>query len=76
MFRLKNATEFWRKGPAASDDNDKIIGGVPVLENEIPWQVALLNQDGSWRGCGAILLSCDPVIVITAAHCVTNPLKP
>ena len=34
-----------------------------VLENDIPWQVALLNQDGSWRGCSVILLSFDPVIV-------------
>ena len=62
--------------PFLKADDEKIIGGVPVLENEIPWQVALLNQDGSWRGCSAILLSCDPVIVITAAHCVTNPSIP
>ena len=48
----------------------KIVGGTVVAENEIPWQVSLLKTDGSWSGCGAILLSCDPLIVITAAHCV------
>ena len=35
-----------------------------------PLQVAILKSDNSWDGCGALLLSCDPLIVITAAHCV------
>ena len=70
---MKNATECGRKGGTGGSyrvNDDKIIGGTPALENEIPWQVALISEDGSWRGCSAILLSCDPVIVITAAHCV------
>ena len=33
-------------------------------------KVAVLKADNSWDGCGALLLSCDPLIVITAAHCV------
>ena len=32
--------------------------------------MALLRKDGGWAGCGAVLLSCDPLIVVTAAHCV------
>ena len=71
---MKNATECGRKGGSApylhQDDTDtKIIGGVQALENEFPWQVAILHANNTWRGCGAILLSCDPVIVVSAAHC-------
>ena len=29
-------------------------------------------RDNSWYGCGASILSCDPVLIITAAHCVYN----
>lgn len=35
-------------------------------------KVSLLRSDGSWAGCGAALLSCSPVIVITGAHCVAR----
>ena len=73
LSRLKNATECGRKGPG---NDNRIVGGVSVRENEIPWQVAILAQNGSWSGNNAILLSCDPVIVLTAAHCVTNPFQP
>ena len=73
LSRLKNATECGRKGPGK---DNRIVGGVPVRENEIPWQVAILAQNGSWSGNNAILLSCDPVIVITAAHCVTSVSHP
>jgi len=27
------------------------------------------NSDGSFYGCGATIISCDPVIIISAAHC-------
>jgi len=75
--RLKNATECGRKGGSApylhqGDTDTKIIGGVQALENEFPWQVAILHANNTWRGCGAILLSCDPVIVVSAAHCLTG----
>ena len=29
-----------------------------------------MKRDGSFYGCGAVLLSCQPVTVLTAAHCV------
>ena len=67
-------------------DPFRVIGGDLSSENEIPWQVisslqsrcykihafqvAILKAENSWDGCGALLLSCDPLIVITAAHCV------
>ena len=28
------------------------------------------EKDTNWDGCGALLPSCDPLIVITAAHCM------
>merc|ERR1719420_1022918 len=66
--RLKNATRCGRKS------YQRIIGGDITNENEFPWQCALLNSDGSFFGCSAVLLSCDPVILVTAAHCfVQNP---
>jgi len=72
--RLKNATECGRKGGTGpylhkEDQDPKIVGGVPAVENEFPWQVAVMTTNNTWRGCGAILLSCDPIIVISAAHC-------
>ena len=33
-------------------------------------QVSMMKRDGSFYGCGAVLLSCQPVTVLTAAHCV------
>ena len=39
-----------------------------LLETNV--QVSLLHSDGTWAGCGAALLSCSPLIVVTAAHCV------
>jgi len=75
--RLMNTTDCGRKGGSApyfhQDNTDnKIVGGVEALENEFPWQVAIMFANDSWRGCGAILLSCDPVVVVSAAHCVTR----
>ena len=72
IYRLKNTTECGRKGgtgPYLKQD-EKVIGGIPAVENEIPWQVGVMWQDETWLGCGAILLSCDPVIVVSAAHCL------
>ena len=28
------------------------------------------RSDNRWRGCGATLLGCNPVIIVTAAHCL------
>ena len=29
----------------------------------------LRRSSGNWYGCGATIISCDPLIVISAAHC-------
>ena len=47
----------------------RIVGGVSTAENEIPWMVGVLTAGDVYYGCGAVLLSCDPVIVVSAAHC-------
>ena len=51
-------------------DDTRVVGGTLARENEFPWHVAILRQYNGWHGCSATLLSCDPVIVVTAAHCV------
>ena len=36
------------------------------------------RSDNRWRGCGAALLSCNPPVIVTAAHClqgVDDPSK-
>ena len=70
-----NATDCGRKGGVApylhQKVNTKIVNGVKALENEFPWQVAIMKANDTWRGCSAILLSCDPIIVVSAAHCLT-----
>merc|ERR1711881_24017 len=48
---------------------NRIVGGNGTAEGEIPWQCAILKRDGSWLGCGAVLLHCNPTIIVTAAHC-------
>ena len=47
----------------------RIVGGNLTAEGEIPWQCSLLKSDNTWLGCGAVLLHCNPTIVLTAAHC-------
>ena len=46
----------------------------PTVFGEGPYlhlvQVSMMKRDGSFYGCGAVLLSCQPVTVLTAAHCV------
>ena len=49
--------------------NVRIVGGVEASENQIPWQCSIKNSDGSFYGCAASIISCDPVIIISAAHC-------
>ena len=48
----------------------RTVGGSETGEHEVPWQVALLREDGTWDGCGGLLLNCDPPVILTAAHCV------
>ena len=53
-------------------DPARVVGGEITGELEVPWQVAILKSDGRWDGCGGLLLSCHPPIIITAAHCVAR----
>ena len=53
-------------------DPARVVGGQVTGELEVPWQVALLRSDGTWDGCGALLLNCRPAIILTAAHCVAR----
>jgi len=47
----------------------RIVGGQNAAENEFPWHCALISKSGKFYGCSATLLSCNPVILVTAAHC-------
>ena len=49
--------------------SNRIVGGEEAGENEFPWMCAVLNADNSFYGCGATILSCNPTIIISAAHC-------
>ena len=53
-------------------DPARVVGGQITGELEVPWQAALLRADGRWDGCGALLLNCQPAIILTAAHCVAR----
>eukprot|EP00090_Calanus_glacialis_P018992 TRINITY_DN2930_c2_g1_i2.p1 TRINITY_DN2930_c2_g1~~TRINITY_DN2930_c2_g1_i2.p1 ORF type:complete len:374 (+),score=80.97 TRINITY_DN2930_c2_g1_i2:72-1193(+) len=52
--------------------NKRIIGGEEARENEFPWMCSVLYSDSEFYGCGATLLSCDPVIIVSAAHCFSG----
>lgn len=52
--------------------SSRIIGGEEARENEFPWMCSILFSDNSFYGCGATLLSCDPVIIVSAAHCFSG----
>ena len=49
--------------------NWRIVGGEDATENQLPWQCGILSRDDTWYGCGATLLNCHPVIIVSAAHC-------
>ncbi|XP_023333602.1 trypsin-1 [Eurytemora carolleeae] len=71
--QLRKALNKRKKNKVKNPEDDtRIVGGVATYENEFPWQCSILNRDNSWYGCGASILSCDPVLIITAAHCVYN----
>lgn len=36
------------------------------------WQAALLDRQGVFLGCSAVLLSCSPAILAAAAHCLAD----
>ena len=68
--RLSNASRCGRKGGSKSGVSVHVVGGEVARLNELPWHVSMLRSHDGWAGCSAALLSCDPAIVVTAAHCV------
>lgn len=48
------------------NENQRIVGGKPTLENEFPWMVRLSYFNRFY--CGGMLL--NDRYVLTAAHCV------
>ena len=45
----------------------------PFCWKNITWSNSSdMFRDNTWYGCGASILSCNPVLIITAAHCVHN----
>ena len=68
--RLSNASRCGRKGGSKSSVSVHVVGGDVARTNELPWHVSMLRSHDGWAGCSAALLSCDPPVVLTAAHCV------
>jgi len=70
QMRMQNASQCGKKSL------NRILGGVVTKENEFPWHCAMLRKDESYFGCGAVLLSCEPLIIATAAHCFAQEANP
>ena len=47
----------------------RVAGGEEAAENQFPWQCVIQNSDDTFYGCGATLISNDPIIIISAAQC-------
>ena len=56
-------------GAGCGVSNTRIVGGQDAAENQFPWMCGILNSDDTFYGCGATIISCDPVIIVSAAHC-------
>ena len=52
--------------------NTRIVGGQDATENQFPWQCGILRSDNTFYTCGATIISCDPLIIVSAAHCFTG----
>jgi secreted trypsin-like serine protease len=52
----------------------RIVGGAPMKFEDAPYQVALIKgyAGGRYQFCGGTLIGADTVV--TAAHCVDNPI--
>ena len=64
-------------GPAIAAPEPRIVGGSATTISEWPWQAALVYDHGlggndfDRQFCGGSVIA--PTIVLTAAHCVTDP---
>ena len=64
--------------PAAAAPEPKIVGGAATTISEWPWQAALVEDPGQGGNdfdrqfCGGSVIA--PTIILTAAHCVTDPV--
>ena len=47
---------------------NRIVGGEFAPADKYPWFTRLMERNGSWAGCGGMLVA--PEYVLTAAHCV------
>ena len=62
-----------RKDQITANQKKFIIGGEPVVKNEIPWQVGLYLKGKKPSGnvfCGGVIL--NDKWIVTAAHCFKN----
>ncbi|XP_006868192.1 PREDICTED: kallikrein-14 [Chrysochloris asiatica] len=74
MFFLLTALQILAVAMVQSqEDENKIIGGYPCIQNSQPWQAALLAGPWSSFLCGGAMLSDH--WVITAAHCARPILR-
>lgn len=59
----------------AVQSQSRIVNGVPIEASTYPWMASLrINYNDSWEGhnCGGSLIRLDPVVVMTATHCVDS----